>query len=97
MFPKLEIVVSGLDYNASYVMAVDVVPIDSWRYKFCEGEWVVSRPASENHNPDYYVHPMSPQPGKEWMEQDISFGSLKLTNNDTKTGSMVSDTFHKYI
>jgi hypothetical protein len=83
MFPAIEIVISGLIPTSTYIIAVDVVPLDNWRYKFLNGRWVASRPSAFTHFNDCYVHPLSPATGKEWMERDVSFSSLKLTNSVT--------------
>ena len=89
MFPSIDITVTGLNPNVSYIMIMDVVAVSNWRYKYLEQEWVVSRPSTGAPFTDYYVHPKSPALGAYWMEQDISFGGMKLTNLEEKSEGMV--------
>ena len=89
MFPSIDITVTGLNPSLSYIMIMDVVPVSNWRYKYVEQEWVVSRPSTGAPFTDYFVHPKSPTLGVNWMEEDISFGGMKLTNLDEKSEGMV--------
>lgn len=46
-----------------------------------------------------YVHPESPNTGSHWMRQEISFGKLKLTNNQGANNNIqmiVLQSLHKY-
>ena len=90
MFPSIDITVTGLNPNSKYMMIMDVVPVSNWRYKYVEQEWVVSRPSTGAPLTDYFVHPKSPSLGVDWMEEDISFGGMKLTNLEEKSEGMVS-------
>ena len=90
MFPTIDIVVSGLTPTSNYILAVDLVPMGNWRYKFVNGEWVVSRPSTDILCSDCYFHPSSPATGFEWMQQDVSFATLKLTNANTPNKAFVS-------
>lgn len=90
MFPSIDITVTGLNPSFRYIMIMDVVPVSNWRYKYVEQEWVVSRPSTGAPFTDYFVHPKSPALGVDWMEEDISFGGMKLTNLEEKSEGMVS-------
>ena len=89
MFPSIDITVTGLNPSLSYIMIMDVVPVSNWRYKYVDQEWVVSRPSTSAPFTDYFVHPKSPALGVNWMEEDISFGGMKLTNLEEKSEGMV--------
>ena len=89
MFPSIDITVTGLNPNASYIMIMDVVAVGNWRYKYFQQKWVVSRQSTVAPFTDYYVHPKSPALGADWMEQDISFGDMKLTNLEETSEGMV--------
>jgi len=42
MFPSLRVSVSGLDSNSKYTMLIEIVPVDDNRYKYHNGEWIIS-------------------------------------------------------
>ena len=89
MFPSIDITITGLSPNTSYIMIMDVVAVGNWRYKYFQQKWVVSRQSTVAPFTDYYVHPKSPALGADWMEQDISFGDMKLTNLEETSEGMV--------
>jgi len=82
MFPALKLKVSGLDPTSNYVIMVDIVPVDCYRYKFQDSRWVVAgkadRPVTGRQ---IHVHQDSPATGQHWMGRTLSFHKLKLTNN----------------
>jgi hypothetical protein len=90
MFPSLKVNVSGLDPHAKYVILADVVPADNCRYKYHDGEWLVTGKAYPEMPRRIYVHPDSPATGAHWMTQTVSFHKLKLTNNVSDTHNYVS-------
>lgn len=82
MFPALIISVTGLDQDARYSFFMDIVPVDSERYKYLNSKWIVVGKAEREMEPrPQYVHPESPNTGQHWMSQKISFKKMKLTNN----------------
>ena len=84
MFPALRLKVTGLDPKAKYVIMLDVVPVDGYRYKFQDNRWVVAGKADQEVSlRNYYVHPDSPVTGEQLMNRTLSFHKLKLTNNIT--------------
>ena len=95
MFPIVGVEISGLDEREHYIVALEIVPLDSKRYKYKDG-WKSSGNA-EPHVPKIYLHPDSPARGSHWMAQQISFNKAKLTNNtlDNST-NLVLNSMHKY-
>ncbi|CAJ0934329.1 unnamed protein product [Ranitomeya imitator] len=76
MFPSVRIKVKGLDPAKQYYIALDVVPVDSKRYRYVyhSSQWMVA--GNTDHScisPRLYVHPDSPCSGETWMRQIISF------------------------
>ena len=99
MFPALKLRVSGLDPNVNYVIMVDIVPVDCYRYKYQDSRWVVAGKADQPViGRQVHVHPDSPATGQHWMSRTLSFHKLKLTNNVVdKQGHVslrLSDIFH---
>ncbi|KAG7249324.1 hypothetical protein CRUP_009643 [Coryphaenoides rupestris] len=82
MFPHCKVNLSGLIPCAKYILLVDMVPVDGFRYK----------PPCRT-----YLHPDSPAPGSHWMKQSISFLKLKLTNNTLdQYGHIILHSMHRY-
>ncbi|XP_063067183.1 T-box-containing protein TBX6L-like [Engraulis encrasicolus] len=97
MFPHCNISVSGLSPYAHYVIMVDMVPVDSYRYKWNKEQWEVAGKAEPQPPCRTYVHPDSPAPGSHWMKQSISLLKLKLTNNTLDPhGHIILHSMHRY-
>ncbi|XP_022522257.1 T-box-containing protein TBX6L [Astyanax mexicanus] len=97
MFPYCNISVSGLVPYAKYVIMVDMVPVDSSRYKWNNEQWEVAGKAEPQPPCRTYVHPDSPALGSHWMKQPISFLKLKLTNNPLdQRGHIILHSMHRY-
>ncbi|XP_022380059.1 T-box transcription factor TBX22 [Enhydra lutris kenyoni] len=100
MFPSVRVKVKGLDPGKKYYVAIDVVPVDSKRYRYVyhSSQWMVA--GNTDHScitPRFYVHPDSPCSGDTWMQQIISFDRLKLTNNEMDDkGHIILQSMHKY-
>ncbi|XP_075178499.1 T-box transcription factor TBX22 isoform X2 [Anomaloglossus baeobatrachus] len=100
MFPSVRIKVKGLDPTKQYYIALDVVPVDSKRYRYVyhSSQWMVA--GNTDHScisPRLYVHPDSPCSGETWMRQIISFDRVKLTNNEMDDkGHIILQSMHKY-
>lgn len=99
MFPDLKFKISGLDPQQYYIVLLDIVPADTYRYKFIGKCWL---PAYESdmpqHKSNLYRHPDSPALGSKWMSQSIGFNKLKLTNSNTTSESHITlNSMHKYI
>ncbi|KAL2099768.1 hypothetical protein ACEWY4_004162 [Coilia grayii] len=97
MFPHCNISVSGLSPYANYVIMVDMVPVDNFRYKWNKDQWEVAGKAEPQPPCRTYVHPDSPAPGSHWMKQSISLLKLKLTNNTLDPhGHIILHSMHRY-
>ena len=106
MFPHIRVNLSGLSSHTKYKLAIDIVPFDDNRYKYHNGEWVVSGKGetsfpSVDGNPRGYIHPDCADgslTGNQWMKQIVSFHKLKLTNNPfDKAGHIVLNSMQKYM
>ncbi|XP_055081042.1 T-box transcription factor TBX22, partial [Periophthalmus magnuspinnatus] len=100
MFPSVRVKVRNLDPCHQYYVAMDVMPVDSKRYRYVyhSSQWMVA--GNTDHScisPRLYVHPDSPCAGETWMRQVISFDRVKLTNNEMDDkGHIILQSMHKY-
>ncbi|CAL8332076.1 T-box transcription factor TBX22 [Gadus morhua] len=100
MFPSVRVKVRNLDPCQQYYIAMDVMPVDSKRYRYVyhSSQWMVA--GNTDHScisPRLYVHPDSPCAGETWMRQVISFDRVKLTNNEMDDkGHVILQSMHKY-
>lgn len=81
MFPPFKVRVSGLDESAKYILLMDIVAVDGYRYKFHNSRWMVAGKADPEMPKRMYIHPDSPSKGEQWMSKPVAFHKLKLTNN----------------
>ena len=81
MFPQMKFRMSGLNPKAKYILLLDVVSADDFRYKFHNSRWIVAGKADPEMPKRMYIHPDSPATGEQWMQKVVSFHKLKLTNN----------------
>ncbi|XP_014238255.1 optomotor-blind protein-like [Trichogramma pretiosum] len=97
MFPQMKFRVSGLDAKAKYILLLDIVAADDFRYKFHNSRWMVAGKADPEMPKRMYIHPDSPSSGEQWMQKVVSFHKLKLTNNiSDKHGFTILNSMHKY-
>uniref|UniRef100_A0A7N6BDR5 T-box domain-containing protein n=1 Tax=Anabas testudineus TaxID=64144 RepID=A0A7N6BDR5_ANATE len=107
MFPHCKVNLSGLIPCAKYILLVDMVPEDGFRYKvrkqcfvlrhFPSSKWEVAGKAEPQPPCRTYLHPDSPAPGSHWMKQSVSFLKLKLTNNTLdQHGHIILHSMHRY-
>ncbi|XP_040566165.1 uncharacterized protein [Lepeophtheirus salmonis] len=97
MFPQMKFRVSGLDNKSKYILLLDIVAADDYRYKFHNGRWMVAGKADPEMPKRMYIHPDSPSTGEQWMQKVVSFHKLKLTNNiSDKHGFTILNSMHKY-
>ena len=82
---------SGLNPKAKYILLLDVVAADDFRYKFHNSRWIVAGKADPEMPKRMYIHPDSPATGEQWMQKVVSFHKLKLTNNLSDKHGLVSD------
>ncbi|KAK0167438.1 hypothetical protein PV327_004837 [Microctonus hyperodae] len=90
MFPQMKFRVSGLDAKAKYILLLDIVAADDYRYKFHNSRWMVAGKADPEMPKRMYIHPDSPSSGEQWMQKVVSFHKLKLTNNMSDKHGYVS-------
>ncbi|XP_035230683.1 T-box transcription factor TBX22-like, partial [Stegodyphus dumicola] len=99
-FPALKVHVSGLDLDSSYIIWLDIVPMDQLRYRYVysSSKWTVAAMEGDVLGSPAYVHPDSPASGRHWMSQPITFDKLKLTNckNPTSVLQVPLRSMHKY-
>ena len=81
---------SGLNPKAKYILLLDVVAADDFRYKFHNSRWIVAGKADPEMPKRMYIHPDSPATGDQWMQKVVSFHKLKLTNNLSDKHGLVS-------
>ncbi len=81
MFPQLRVKLSGLNPSLRYMLLLDIVPVDSSRYRFQDSSWQVVGGAEARLPDRVFIHPDSPATGEHWQNRTISFHRAKLTNN----------------
>ncbi|KAM3610229.1 uncharacterized protein V6R79_000965 [Siganus canaliculatus] len=97
MFPHCKVNLSGLIPCAKYILLVDMVPEDGFRYKWNKEKWEVAGKAEPQPPCRTYLHPDSPAPGSHWMKHSVSFLKLKLTNNTLdQHGHIILHSMHRY-
>ncbi|XP_056458825.1 T-box transcription factor TBX3 [Gadus chalcogrammus] len=97
MFPPFKVKCSGLNKQAQYILLMDIVATDDFRYKFHNGHWMVAGKADPEMPRRMYLHPDSPASGDHWMAKTVNFNKLKLTNNiSDKHGFTILNSMHKY-
>ncbi|XP_043096100.1 T-box transcription factor TBX3 isoform X2 [Puntigrus tetrazona] len=97
MFPAFKVRCSGLDRKARYILLMDIVAADDYRYKFHNSRWMVAGKADPEMPKRMYIHPDSPATGEQWMSKAVTFHKLKLTNNiSDKHGFTILNSMHKY-
>uniref|UniRef100_A0AAX7SXI2 T-box domain-containing protein n=1 Tax=Astatotilapia calliptera TaxID=8154 RepID=A0AAX7SXI2_ASTCA len=93
MFPHCSVRVSRLQPFTNYVITMDIVPVDGFKYK----HWEIAGAADPHPPCRTYTHPDSPAPGRHWMKQPLSFPKLKLTNNTLdQHGHIILLSMHRY-
>uniref|UniRef100_A0A914PKN6 T-box domain-containing protein n=1 Tax=Panagrolaimus davidi TaxID=227884 RepID=A0A914PKN6_9BILA len=84
LFPKLNFAVEGLEPDNCYLFSVMFKRVDNLKYKYAKSQWIENGAADdEYHEQKEFPHTSNTQfkNGKQWMESEISFATLKLTNN----------------
>ncbi|XP_055369643.1 T-box-containing protein TBX6L-like [Betta splendens] len=98
MFPHCSVRLSGLQPFANYVIMMDMVPVDGFKYKWKKEQWEVAGKAEPQPPCRLYMHPDSPAPGSHWMKQSFSFLKMKLTNNTLdQHGHVILHSMHRYF
>lgn len=99
MFPTLRFSVTGADPKASYLVLMDIIPVDDKRYRYAyhRSTWLVSGKADPPAPTRLCMHPDAPFTGEQLMKQPLSFEKVKLTNNEMdEQGHIMLNSMHKY-
>ena len=92
MFPVPEFCLAGLEPGQYYGCAIEVIAVDSYRYRHKSSQgWVCSgkgMPLNETYSK--YLHPNSASLGQHWIREGAIFDKLKLSNHILPTGGNVS-------
>ncbi|XP_056627841.1 T-box transcription factor TBX6 [Triplophysa dalaica] len=97
MFPQLRVKLSGLNPTLRYILLLDIVPVDSSRYRFQDNSWQVVGGAEARLPDRVFIHPDSPATGEHWQNRTISFHRAKLTNNTLDAqGYVILHSLHRY-
>ncbi|XP_016342732.1 MAX gene-associated protein-like isoform X2 [Sinocyclocheilus anshuiensis] len=96
MFPYCRFRLSGMEPFQSYLLAMDIVPVDNYRYKWSGKGWETNGKA-EPHVSRLFVHPESPATGLHWMQYPVSFYRLKLCNNLDQEDHIILHSMHRYL
>ncbi|XP_047426419.1 T-box-containing protein TBX6L-like [Mugil cephalus] len=97
MFPHCSVSLTGLQPFVNYVVMMDMVPVDSFKYKWKNGQWEVAGKAEPQPPCRSYMHPDSPAPGSHWMKHPLSVLKMKLTNNTLdQHGHIILHSMHRY-
>ncbi|XP_067100246.1 T-box transcription factor TBX6 [Osmerus mordax] len=97
MFPQLRVKLSGLNPSLRYILLLDIVPLDSSRYRFQGDSWQVVGGAEARLPDRVFIHPDSPASGAHWQSRTVSFHNTKLTNNTLDThGHIILHSLHRY-
>uniref|UniRef100_A0A8C1JDK2 T-box transcription factor 6 n=1 Tax=Cyprinus carpio TaxID=7962 RepID=A0A8C1JDK2_CYPCA len=72
MFPQLRVKLSGLNLSLRYILLLDIVPVDSSRYRFQDSSWQVVGGAEARLQDRVFIHPDSPATGEHWQNRYVS-------------------------
>ncbi|XP_051829550.1 T-box transcription factor TBX21-like [Antechinus flavipes] len=81
MFPSLAYQIRGMEPRARYRVFVDMVRTDQHHWRYEKAQWAPYGP-EESSVPgnQLYPHPHSPNTGAHWMQREVAFKTLRLTN-----------------
>jgi hypothetical protein len=95
MFPPLRVSFGGAKLNQKYIIAMDIVPTDSKRYRYAyhRSSWQIAGKADPPVQSRLFIHPDGPFTGESLYKQIVSFEKVKLTNNEMDKCGHVSWSF----
>ncbi|XP_061783088.1 T-box-containing protein TBX6L-like isoform X3 [Nerophis lumbriciformis] len=97
MFPQCSLSITGLQPSTKYIIMMDMIPADGFKYKWKREQWEVAGKAEPQPPCRSYMHPDSPALGSHWMKQSLSFLKTKLTNNTLdQHGHIILASMHRY-
>jgi hypothetical protein len=84
MFPPLRVSFGEIKLTQKYIIAMDIVPTDSKRYRYAyhRSSWLVAGKADPPVQSRLFIHPDGPFTGDALFKQIVSFEKVKLTNNE---------------
>ncbi|KAL1438878.1 hypothetical protein MTO96_047615 [Rhipicephalus appendiculatus] len=102
MFPVMRVKVSGMEPSSYYMVLMDLVPVDNYRYRFLSNCWLPVETATESSagegGGNLYLHESGPCLGGKWMLAPVDFGAVKLTNQKSNTAQKVMlQSMRKYV
>ena len=98
MFPSCRYRVSGMEPFQSYLLIMDITPMDNHRYKWSDHRWEPNGKSEAHVSGRVFIHPESPASGHYWMQSPVSFYKLKLTNNVMdQEGHVILHSMHRYL
>ncbi|KAM6968584.1 MAX dimerization protein MGA a [Tautogolabrus adspersus] len=98
MFPYCRFRISGLQPSRTYMLIMDIQPLDNSLYEWTGSSWQVAGKAESQVKSAPFAHPESPSTGQHWMLNPVSFYKLKLTNNLTdQEGNTILHPMHRYL
>ncbi|CAP28764.2 Protein CBR-TBX-7 [Caenorhabditis briggsae] len=98
MFPMIRTKLYGLDWKSKYIMMLEMVQYDCFRYKFTNGKWEVSGKGDIQPIRAPVMHPGSPKTGEDWMKDGACFKMLKLSNDPMNAdGHIFLNSMHRYV
>jgi brachyury protein len=93
MFPIIAVNIGGLDPDKMYTVELSFEQIDSHRWRYVSGQWQAGTKPDPPIARLPYQHPDSPNYGRRWMKDAITFPKVKLTNKiDHTEASQVKST-----
>lgn len=87
MFPIIAINVRGLDPDKMYTIELTFDQLDNHRWRYVSREWQPGMKPDPVIYRGPYQHPDSPNYGRTWMKEPVSFPKVKLTNKTDQSGS----------
>ncbi|CAF3489690.1 unnamed protein product [Rotaria sp. Silwood1] len=98
MFPIISIIIRGLDPEKMYTIELSFDQIDSHRWRYVSSKWQPGMKPELQIQRLLYQHPDSPNYGRKWMNDIITFPKVKLTNkiDPTRTSQVLLNSLHKY-
>uniref|UniRef100_A0AC35GDZ7 T-box domain-containing protein n=1 Tax=Panagrolaimus sp. PS1159 TaxID=55785 RepID=A0AC35GDZ7_9BILA len=93
MFPEFNVKFKGLNKESKYLIAMDIIPVDSNQYKFHDSKWVIAGSGDPEMPKPINVHPDSLATGEHWMTKGANFDKIKVTTDVTNRHGYVSSFF----
>ena len=98
MFPIISVSITGLDPDKMYTVELSFEQMNSHRWRYITGAWQIGLKPDPPVHYAPYQHPDSPNYGRTWMKEPISFSKVKLTNKLDRMApnQVLLNSLHKY-